>query len=107
MTPERIQIADLKKKLDSNKKPVVVDVREPSEIKENGAIPGAIHIPMRQIEKRMNEVPKNADVVFYCGGGGRASRAAEAFAKAGYKTVQFCGLRDWKKAGLPTVPTIG
>jgi hypothetical protein len=24
--------------------------------------------------------------------------------KAGYKTVQFCGIRDWKKAGLSTVP---
>jgi hypothetical protein len=27
--------------------------------------------------------------------------------KAGYKTVQFCGIRDWKKAGLPTVPNVG
>jgi rhodanese-related sulfurtransferase len=65
MAPERIEIANLKKKLDSNKKPVLVDVREPSEIKESGAIPGAIHIPMREIVKRMSEVPKNAEVVFY------------------------------------------
>ena len=107
MAAERIPITDLKKKLDSSKKLVVVDVREPSEIKESGAIPGAIHIPIGQIEKRMSEVPKNAEVVCYCGGGGRGSRAAEAFVKAGYKTVQYCGLRDWKKAGLPTVSSIG
>ncbi len=62
---ERIPIPDLKKKLDSNKKPIVVDVREPSEIKESGSIPGAIHIPMAQIEKRMNDLPKNAEIVFY------------------------------------------
>ena len=106
MAAERITIPELQKKLESSKKPIVVDVRETSEIKEGGAIPGAIHIPMRQIDKRMSEIPKNAEVVFYCGGGGRASRAAGAFAEAGYKTVRYCGLRDWKKQGLPTVPDI-
>jgi rhodanese-related sulfurtransferase len=65
MAAERIPIPELKKKLESNKKPIVVDVRDASEIKESGAIPGAIYIPMRQIEKRMNELPKNAEIVFY------------------------------------------
>ena len=61
---ERIPIPELKKKLETGKV-VLVDVREPSEIKESGAIPGAIHIPMAQIEKRMGELPKNAEIVFY------------------------------------------
>jgi rhodanese-related sulfurtransferase len=65
MAAERIPIGELKKKLESNRKPIVVDVREKSEVKESGAIPGAIHIPMGQIEKRMNEFPKNAELVFY------------------------------------------
>jgi len=65
MAAERIPIPELKKKLKGTKKPIVVDVREKSEIKESGAIPGAIHIPMAQIEKRMGELPKNADIVFY------------------------------------------
>jgi len=106
MAAERIPIPELKKKIDTSKNLVVVDVREPSEIKESGAIPGAVHIPIRALEKRMSEVPKNAEVVCYCGGGGRGSRAAEAFVQAGYKKVHFCGLRDWKKEGLPTVPSI-
>jgi len=65
MAAKRIPIPKLKKKLESTNKPIVVDVREASEIKEGGAIPGAIHIPMAQIEKRMNELPKNAEIVFY------------------------------------------
>jgi rhodanese-related sulfurtransferase len=65
MAVERILIPELKKKLESAKKPIVVDVREASEIKEGGAIPGAIHIPMAQIDKRMGELPKNAEIVFY------------------------------------------
>jgi len=65
MAAERILIPELKKKLETSKKVVVVDVREPKEIAEDGAIPGAIHIPMGQIEKRMGELPKNAEIVFY------------------------------------------
>lgn len=65
MPAERIPIPELKKKLDAKKNFVVVDVREPNEIKEGGAIPGAIHIPMAQLEKRAGELPKNAEIVFY------------------------------------------
>jgi len=65
MAVQRIPISDLKKKIDSNKKPIIVDVREAKEIKESGAIPGAIYIPMNELERRMNELPKNADIVFY------------------------------------------
>lgn len=62
---ERITIPELQKRLEAKKDFVLVDVREPAEIKESGAIPGAIHIPMAQIEKRMGELPKNAEIVFY------------------------------------------
>ena len=65
MAAKRIPIPELKKKLDANKNLVVVDIRETKEIAQGGAIPGAIHIPMGQIEKRMSELPKNADIVFY------------------------------------------
>lgn len=65
MAVERIPVPELKKKLESKNKPIIVDVREAAEIKESGAIPGAIHIPMAHLEKRMSELPKNAEIVFY------------------------------------------
>jgi len=61
---ERVPIPELEKKLKGGKL-VLVDVRDTSEIKESGAIPGAIHIPMAEVEKRMGELPKNAEIVFY------------------------------------------
>jgi rhodanese-related sulfurtransferase len=61
---ERIPIPELQTKLKAGKM-VLVDVRDASEIKESGAIPGAIHIPLAQVEKRMGELPKNAEIVFY------------------------------------------
>jgi rhodanese-related sulfurtransferase len=101
--PQRIAIPDLEKKLESKAKPVVVDVRKQSEIQESGAIPGAVHIRVDQVAERIKIFPKASEIVFYCGGGGRASRAAQAAWDAGYRAVSFCGLRDWKKRGLRTV----
>ena len=103
--PERIAIADLEKKLAGKSKPVVVDVRKTTEIEESGAVPGALHIPIEQVPERVSELPKDKELVFYCGGGGRASRAAQSAWDAGYRTVSFFGLRDWKKHGLTTAKT--
>ena len=61
---ERIPISELEKKLKGGKL-VLVDVRDTSEIKQSGAIPGAIHIPLTEVEKRLGELPKNAEIVFY------------------------------------------
>ena len=103
--PQRIAIPDLEEKLAGKSKPVVVDVRKPAEIEESGAVPGAVHIPVERVSERVSELPKDKELVFYCGGGGRASRAAQAAWDAGYRNVGFFGLRDWKKRGLPTAKT--
>jgi hydroxyacylglutathione hydrolase len=103
--PERIAIPDLEKKLAGKSKPVVVDVRKTTEIAESGAVPGALHIPIEKLSERVSELPKDKELVFYCGGGGRASRAAQAAWHVGYRAVSFFGLRDWKKHGLPTAKT--
>ena len=62
---ERIAISELKKKLDSGEKFLLIDVREDLELKRDGAIPGAIHIPMAELDKRMKDIPKNIELVFY------------------------------------------
>ena len=63
--PERIAISDLKKKLDSGEKLLLIDVREDWELKQDGAIPGAIHIPVAELDKRMKDIPKDVELVFY------------------------------------------
>ncbi len=62
---ERIAISDLKQKLDSGEKFLLIDVREDWELEENGAIPGAIHIPMAELDMRMKDIPKDVQLVFY------------------------------------------
>lgn len=63
--PERIAASELKKRLDSGEKFLLIDVREPSEIEADGAIAGAIHIPMGELEERMKDIPKDIRLVFY------------------------------------------
>lgn len=60
----RIDIEELRKKVTSGKNLIVVDVREKKEIGDGG-IPGAIHIPMSEVEARMPELRKTATLVFY------------------------------------------
>lgn len=61
----RITVPELKEKLDSEEKFLLIDVREDREIKENGAIPGAIQIPIAELEGRMEDIPRDIEVIFY------------------------------------------
>ena len=63
--PGRIAVTDLKKKLDSGEKFLLIDVREDWELKQDGAIAGAIHIPVAELDARMKDIPKDVQIVFY------------------------------------------
>jgi hydroxyacylglutathione hydrolase len=65
MAVERISIPDLKRKLDARESFLLIDVRNLTEIETKGAIPGAIHIPMHELERRMADIPQDVEVVFY------------------------------------------
>ena len=78
---------------------VVLDVREPDEY-EQGALPGAVHIPRghleSQIENRVSD--RDAPVVVYCAGGTRSAFAAETLGQLGYSDVvsMVGGFNKWK-----------
>ena len=63
--PERIAITNLKQKLDSGEKFLLIDVREDWELEKDGAIAGAIHIPVAELDARMKDIPKDVEIVFY------------------------------------------
>src|SRR5690606_25199959 len=67
---------------------LVVDVREPDEHAQ-GAVPGAVNIPRGVLEFKIAEhCPDNTrTILIHCGGGGRASLAAESLKKLGYENV--------------------
>lgn len=65
----------------------VVDVRTPQEW-QSGHIAEAVHIPMDELESRLNELRRDGTPVhFICAGGGRSSAAAGIVANRGYRNV--------------------
>lgn len=82
----------------------MVDVREQDEI-EQGAVPGAVHIPRGYLEMRIEAaVPDHdAPIVVYCAGGTRSLFGAETLQHLGYTNVHSLagGFNAWKTAGLP------
>ncbi len=82
----------------------LLDVREPDEY-EQGALPGAVHVPRGQlefsVEGRLRD--KDAPVAVYCAGGTRSAFAAKTLQDLGYRDVVSVsgGFNKWKDDGLP------
>jgi rhodanese-related sulfurtransferase len=81
---------------------VVLDVREPDEY-EQGALPGAVHIPRGHLESQIENkvVDRDAPVVVYCAGGTRSAFAADTLSQLGYTDVVSVvgGFNKWKNEG--------
>ncbi|HWH33870.1 MAG TPA: molybdopterin-synthase adenylyltransferase MoeB [Acidimicrobiales bacterium] len=80
----------------------VLDVREPDEY-EQGALPGAIHIPRGHLESQIENrvVDRATPLVVHCAGGTRSAFAAETLAQLGYTDVVSMagGFNKWKDEG--------
>lgn len=81
---------------------VFVDVREPNEY-NLGRIPGAISLPRGTIEVRgEGMLPRDREVVVYCGGGSRSALAADTLQTMGYRVRSLRGgYRAWVEGGGP------
>lgn len=80
---------------------VVLDVRERSEY-EDGHVPGAVHIPYEELERRLDELPSGREIVVYCASGVRSSLAASLLARSGRPAANLRGgFASWVGADLP------
>jgi sulfur-carrier protein adenylyltransferase/sulfurtransferase len=83
-------------------KAVVLDVREPDEY-EQGAIPGAVHIPRGTLESSVESriTDKSAPVIIHCASGVRSVFAAKTLSDMGYQDVVSVsgGFNKWKDEG--------
>ena len=101
-TMEPISKEELVKRL-QKKEVVVIDVR-PSEEYKSAHIPGAISVPLSELKNKLDEIPRDREVVAYCRGPYcvLSAEAMSILKKAGIKAVRLKeGLPEWKEAGLP------
>ena len=82
----------------------ILDVREPSEWND-AHIAGATLIPLGELTSRVNELPKNAEIVVVCRSGNRSAQGRDILLGNGFTQVTSMagGLNQWKAAGYPTV----
>ncbi|HIJ58089.1 MAG TPA: metalloregulator ArsR/SmtB family transcription factor [Deltaproteobacteria bacterium] len=80
----------------------VLDVR-PSEEYKAGHIPGAISIPLKELELRLSKLPQNQEIVAYCRGPYcvLAIQAVEVLRANGFHAVRLEeGIQDWRAMGF-------
>jgi sulfur-carrier protein adenylyltransferase/sulfurtransferase len=81
---------------------VVLDVREPDEF-DQGALPGALHIPRGHLESQVESriTSRTAPVIIYCASGVRSAFAAKTLQELGYTDVVHVlgGFNRWKDEG--------
>ena len=95
---------DLKKKIDSSEKFILVDVLSVQHFSEEH-LPGAINIPLGEIEAKAAEIlpDKDAEIIVYCASFEctASPAAAKKLEEMGYtNAVDYeGGIKDWKEAG--------
>lgn len=83
----------------------LIDVREQNEWDE-GYIEGAVLISVNDIVSmsRVDELPKDGPILFYCAGGVRSALAAELAASVGIEGPLYNmegGMEEWRKTNFP------
>lgn len=96
---------------------VLVDLREPGERAQFGAIPGAVHAPRGMLEFYADptspyhraELDPGRRVILHCASGGRSALAADTLRHMGYANVAHLegGFAAWKDAGRPVEDAAG
>ncbi|WP_371263763.1 sulfurtransferase TusA family protein [Paenibacillus sp. UNC496MF] len=87
---------ELKQKLANGEKVKVLDVREPAEYAFS-RIPGALSIPLGELESHMRELNPGEEIHVICRTGNRSDMACRLLAEKGFKLVKNVvqGMSEW------------
>lgn len=83
----------------------VLDVRTQEEWNEFHA-PNTTLIPLDQLASRLNEIPRDREIVVVCRSGNRSQQGREILIDAGFEQVTSMqgGLNEWRTSGYPVEP---
>ena len=99
--PREIDVEELAERLAEGV--VVIDVREADEY-DSGHVPGALFVPLSELEQRVDEVPSGEPVLVICKSGGRSMRACNYLAPLGRDVTNIAGgTMAWTDSGRDVV----
>ncbi len=99
---KEIDAKELSAWLNREDAPLLIDVRNPDEMKQ-AAISNATPLPLSVLPLRLNEIPRDKQIVVYCHSGGRSAQACFFMQQQGYGNVYNLrgGIMSWAQNGLP------
>jgi rhodanese-related sulfurtransferase len=86
---------------------IVLDVR-PREEYDAGHLRGAISVPLSELKRRLEKLPRNREIVAYCRGRYclMAIEAVELLRAKGYQATRLnLGVPEWRELGFPIETT--
>jgi|SRR5690625_799354 len=91
-----IDLQVLRNKVDGLEDVTILDVREQAEYAFNH-IPGAINVPLGELENRMDEINTDKEIHVICRTGSRSDLAAQKLSQKGFKIVKNVvpGMAEW------------
>jgi len=97
---KEIDAYDLQTRMAKGDDFVLLDIRSAGELAQ-GVLPDAEHIPMHLIPLRINELPKDKDVILYCHSGARSYHACAYLAQQGFSNAINLrgGILGWARSG--------
>ena len=106
--PEEVpvmSVRELKAKMDRKEALTLIDVRESYEY-EMCRIEGSQLIPLGELERRIDELPRQGTLVLQCHSGGRSEHAVRILQEAGFENAVNLqgGIDAWSAQIDPTVP---
>jgi rhodanese-related sulfurtransferase len=99
---ESVGLAELVRRVEEGEA-TVLDVR-PADEYHAAHIPGAVSMPLKELERRLTEIPRDRPVIAYCRGPYCvfATEAAETLRRHGFAARRAdSGVPDWRLAGYP------
>ena len=99
-----ISAHELKARREAGTGPLVIDVREQSEL-DIASLPDVRHIPMGEIPARLSELDPHQEIVVMCRSGGRSMQVAQFLARNGFENVANLtgGILAWSRDVDPSV----
>ena len=100
MIVSEIDAAELKRRMDLGEDFVLYDIRSDAEVAQ-GILPGSEHLAMHLIPLKMQDFPKDKDVILYCRSGARSYHACSYLQQQGISNAVNLrgGIISWAQHG--------
>lgn len=92
----QVTAQELEGRLQSDTAPIVVDVREPAEY-AGGHIPGSRLMPLGTLGARLQDLPRDREIVLVCRSGARSASATQMLLQSGFQAINMAGgMMGWR-----------